>query len=106
MVDSDDKDQYKQAFIERVKRARGSTGKKQWEVALGMGVEQDEYKHWEAKRLMPHHLIARFCLQCQVDPSWLLTGYGRMKGTPAPELAHTEPDASAAPKKSRSKRVA
>lgn len=95
MPDQDQKQQYRLEFIDRVRSARESTGKKQWEIALAMGVEQDEYKHWEqlgAKgRVIPTHLIARFCFACHVDPAWLLTGHGRMKGSPAPELAHEEP---------------
>lgn len=112
MADSDDKDIYKQEFIGRVRAARGSTGKKQWEIAFAMGVEQDEYKHWEQTtargRLMPHHLIARFCFACQVDPVWLLTGHGRMKGSPRPELATAQepPAARALPKRSRARRSA
>lgn len=108
MAPTDEKELFKQQFVDRAKRARASTGKKQWEIALAMGVEQDEYKHWEGKRLMPHHLIARFCLVCQVDPIWMLTGHGKMKGTPAPqpvELAE-QPTAVAKPKRRRAKRAA
>lgn len=105
MADSDEKDQFRQEFIGRVRRARSSTGKKQWEIALAMGVEQDEYKHWESKRLMPHHLIARFSFSCQVDPIWLLTGHGKMKGSPRPELAAAieETPTRAQPKRTRAK---
>lgn len=99
MAESDEKEQYKQDFIGRVRDARASTGKKQWEIALGMGVEQDEYKHWEQTgkkgRLMPHHLIARFSFVTHVDPVWLLTGHGKMKGSPRPEPV--EPAERAAP---------
>jgi len=95
MTETDEKDAYRLEFIDRVRRARSSTGKKQWEIAHAMGVEQDEYKHWESKRLMPHHLIARFCFACQIDPTWLLTGHGRMKGAPAPEPVPQEKPVSA-----------
>lgn len=95
MADQDEKQQYRLEFIDRVRQARVSTGKKQWEIAVAMGVEQDEYKHWEQLgpkgRVIPTHLIARFCFACHVDPVWLLTGHGRMKGSPTPELAHEEP---------------
>jgi len=107
MTERDEKDSYKQGFIDRVRLARGSTGKKQWEIALAMGIEQDEYKHWEqtgAKgRLMPHHLMARFCFVCQVDPVWFLTGHGKMKGSPHPELvaAVQQPAPAAQPKRVR-----
>lgn len=95
MAEHDEKQQYKHEFVDRVRQARESTGKKQWEIALAMGVEQDEYKHWEQigvkGRVIPTHLIARFCFACHVEPVWLLTGHGRMKGSPIPELAHEEP---------------
>ncbi len=110
MADSDEKDQYKHDFIERVRAARASTGKKQWEIALAMGVEQDEYKHWEQQgksgRLIPTHLIARFCFAAHVEPVWLLTGHGKMKGSPVPELVQPVERPVAAPKRARSKRVA
>jgi hypothetical protein len=106
MTEADDKETYRTDFIDRVRRARGSTGKKQWEIALSMGVEQDEYKHWESKRLMPHHLIARFCFACHVDPVWMLTGHGRMKGTPSPELVHAASETPSKTKRARGKRVA
>lgn len=112
MAESDEKESYKQEFIGRVRLARSSAGKKQWEIALAMGIEQDEYKHWEQVtpkgRLMPHHLIARFCFASQVDPVWLLTGHGRMKGSPHPALAAAqEPVAPRAqPKRVRARRTA
>jgi hypothetical protein len=99
MTESDEKEQYKQDFIERVRTARASTGMKQWQVALAMGLDQTEYKHFEQRgakgRLIPHHLIPRFCFACHVDPNWLLTGHGRMKGTPGPELVEKPAEAVA-----------
>lgn len=112
MPDSDEKETFKQEFIARVRDARASTGKKQWEIALALGVEQDEYKHWETKgqkgRLMPHHLIARFSFVTHVDPIWLLTGHGKMKGTPLPALAAAQdrPAPVARPKRTRARRSA
>lgn len=76
MADSDVKAQYEQEFIARVKTARIATGKKQWQVAELMDIKQDQYKHFETGRVIPHHLIGRFCLICSVDPNWLLTGKG------------------------------
>lgn len=112
MAESDEKEAFKQEFIERVRDARGSTGKKQWEIALALGIEQDEYKHWEVRgrkgRLMPHHLIARFSFVTHVDPIWLLTGHGKMKGTPLPALAASQerPAAAVQPKRARARRSA
>lgn len=76
MADSDIKAQYEQEFIARVKAARIATGKKQWQVAELMGIKQDQYKHFEIGRVIPHYMIGRFCLICNIDPNWLLTGKG------------------------------
>jgi len=76
MAESEE-DQFKQEFIERVRTARIATGKKQWQVAELLNVPQDHYKHWEKSRLMPHHLIGRFCLVTNVDPVWIMTGKGQ-----------------------------
>lgn len=89
MQDSE-KDQFEQEFIQRVASARIATGLKQWQVAEAMGVPQDHYKHWEKKRVMPHHLIGRFCVITRVDPNWLLTGNGQ-KPLRAPHLVEQEP---------------
>lgn len=85
MAGTDEKEAYKLEFIERVRRARASTGQTQLKIAAAIGVEQDDYKHWESKRLIPHHLIWRFCFACGVDPIWLITGHGRMKQIPPTE---------------------
>jgi len=110
MADSDVKAQYEQEFIERVKAARIATGKKQWQVAELMGIKQDQYKHYEVTtgngRVIPHHLIGRFCLICNIDPNWLLTGKGTKPMQP-PHVVETEPDSVPKSKKAkRSKRAA
>jgi transcriptional regulator with XRE-family HTH domain len=101
MADSDEKEQYEQEFIDRVKAARIATGKKQWQVAELMGVKQDQYKHWESGRVMPHHLIGRFCLITNVDPNWLFTGRG---AKPLRATHVIEPAAEPVPKAKRAKR--
>jgi hypothetical protein len=101
MADSDEKAQYELAFIERVKAARGATGKKQWQVAHLMNIKQDQYKHYETGRVIPHHLIGRFCLICNIDPNWLLTGMGTK---PLPPLHPVETEQAPVPKASRAKR--
>lgn len=89
MADSDAKAQYEQEFIARVKAARIATGKKQWQVAELMDIKQDQYKHYETGRVIPHHLIGRFCLICSIDPNWLLTGKGSKPLQP-PHVIETE----------------
>ena len=101
MADSDAKAQYEQEFIARAKAARIATGKKQWQVAELMDIKQDQYKHYETGRVIPHHLIGRFCLICSIDPNWLITGKGAKPLQP-PQIVVTEP--AAIPKPGRAKR--
>ena len=101
MAESDEKEQYKEEFIARVRDVRISTGKKQWQVAHLMGIKQDEYKHYEVGRLLPHHLIGRFCLITNVNPIWLLTGEGPKVLQPIQLL---EPLEDPAPRRKRAKR--
>ena len=96
----DSKAQYEQEFIARAKAARLATGKKQWQVAELMGIQQAQYKHYEVGRVIPHHLIGRFCLICNIDPNWLLTGKG---AKPLPPLQPVETDRAPAPKAPRAK---
>lgn len=73
------KRQLDQAFVARVIKAREATGMTQQEVADGMGVPQDHYKHWEQKRVIPHYLIPRFCIVTRVEDGWLISGRGPMR---------------------------
>ena len=105
MAESDAKAQYAQEFIERVRTARIATGKKQWQVAELMNVKQDEYKHWEVSRTIPHHLIGRFCLICNIDPNWLITGTGQ-KPIRAMQVVNQEPEPVPKPKKAKRSKAA
>lgn len=105
MSESDLETQYKEEFTARVKAARIATGMKQWQVAEALGVPQDHYKHWEKSRLMPHHLIGRFCLVTRVDPVWIMTGHGE-KPLKALHVAASEPAPVAKPKRARSRKAA
>jgi hypothetical protein len=96
----DSKAQYEQEFIARAKAARLATGKKQWQVAELMGIQQAQYKHYEVGRVIPHHLIGRFCLICNIDPNWLLTGKGAKPLQP-PQVVASE--VTAIPKAKRVK---
>jgi hypothetical protein len=51
--------------------------------------------------VIPHHLIGRFCLICNIDPNWLITGKGP-KPLPPPHLV--PPDPAAIPKPASAKR--
>lgn len=109
MSESDAKDQYEQEFIARVKAARIATGKKQWQVAELMGIKQDQYKHYEVTtgkgRVIPHHLIGRFCLVCSIDPNWLITGKGPKPLQP-PHIVEREPESVPKPKRTRRSKAA
>lgn len=107
MAESDVEVQYKQEFTARVKASRIATGMKQWQVAEALGVPQDYYKHWEKGRLMPHHLIGRFCIVCRIDPVWLMTGHGA-KPLKSLHLATSEEPIRAVgkAKKARARKVA
>lgn len=109
MAALDIEEQFKEQFIERVRQARASTGLSQVKIAEALGVPQDRYKWWEQLgekgRLMPHHLMPRFCTICRVDYVWLGTGHGKMKAAEpvAPEEA---PIPAPKVKKTRGKRAA
>lgn len=109
MTDSDAKAQYEQEFIARVKAARIATGKKQWQVAELMGIKQDQYKHYEIVtgkgRVIPHHLIGRFCLICSIDPAWLMTGKGAKPLQP-PHMVDTEDVPIPRPRRARRSKAA
>jgi len=55
-------------FAQRVKRAREARGLTQSQVAKGLGIKQDRYKHYEINRYLPHDMIEAFCLICDVGP--------------------------------------
>lgn len=105
MADSVLKTQYDQELIARVKAARIATGKKQWQVAELLGIKQDQYKHYEVGRPIPHHLIGRFCLICSIDPNWLLTGKGA-KPLQATHIVAEEPAPVRKPKRAKRSRAA
>lgn len=95
MAESETEAQYKQAFTRRIAEARVALGWKQWQMAEALGMPQDKYKQYEGRSLLPHHLIRRFCLIARVNMEWLITGQGKMKLAPLPEVV---PDIQPAPR--------
>ena len=61
-------------------------GWKQWQMAEALGMPQDKYKQYEGRSLLPHHLVRRFCLIARVDLEWLMTGQGKMRMAPLPDM--------------------
>ena len=105
MAESDKEAEYKQEFIERVRHARIDAALKQWQVAKNLGIPQDHYKHYEVLkdgkgRIMPHHLLAQFCLVCRVNLEWLIAGTGKKAWQP---LTVTSSTSEAAPKRRRTR---
>lgn len=70
------KSTYKSAFLARVVAARKQRYETQDAAATALGLEQDTYKQYESRSLMPHHMIPRFTAICGVSMDWLLTGKG------------------------------
>lgn len=69
---------FKRAFIARIKAARKAKGATQAEMADMLGLPgQDHYKQYEGRSLLPHHLVVKFCMICDVDVTYLYTGQGR-----------------------------
>jgi len=98
MADSDTEAQFKQEFTKRVKEARIARGWKQWQAGEALGIPQDQYKQYEGRSLMPHHMIGRFCLVTRVDYEWMLTGRGKR---PIKQLEVIEEPSRAEPKQKR-----
>ena len=65
---------FKKAFTARVKAARMATGRTQQEMADELGLAQDRYKQYEGRTLMPHELLLRFSVICDLDPGYFFTG--------------------------------
>jgi hypothetical protein len=70
---------YELQFLARTFAARNVTGKTQAKFAdlLQKGMEQDFYKQYETRSMLPHELIDRFLELTGVDPIWLFGGRGK-----------------------------
>lgn len=74
------KDEYREAFVARVREAREAAGYSQDEMATLLGIEKDAYRRYEGPRsnqpptLMPQDLITKFCIACHISERWLLSG--------------------------------
>jgi hypothetical protein len=72
--------EYRERFLARVKAARealqDSEGKKlsQAKMAALLGLEQDHYKQFETRSMMPLHLLVEFCRHTDQHPWYMLTG--------------------------------
>lgn len=62
---------FKRAFTRRTAEARTKANLTQEEIAVLLNIPQDKYKHYEKRSLLPHYLIANFCIATRIEPSWL-----------------------------------
>lgn len=74
VASSIEKAAYALAFIRRTQMARFDTDYTQKAIADLLGIEQDLYKTYETRSLIPHYLIPRFCAVCNISIHWLMTG--------------------------------
>lgn len=75
------KSAYRRNFIARTRRARESTGFSQERLAglLEDGMKQDKYAKYEIRTCLPPEYIDRFCVICNIDIYWFITGQGQMR---------------------------
>lgn len=93
---------YKIAFLERTRaamEARSYTQEGMAELLLGSRKKQAIFNKYVTRTPLPHYLIPKFCLICQIPVDWLMDIDGTSLATNVP--------APPAPKKSgRARRVA
>jgi ribosome-binding protein aMBF1 (putative translation factor) len=65
---------FRRDFLMRVRQAREMTGWNQRQMAEALGIPLKNYESYETRTLMPHHLIARFCLLTHISIYFLFTG--------------------------------
>jgi len=106
MTEQETEAQFKQSFTKRVKEARKALGWKQWEMAEALDMQQDKYKQYEGRSMLPHHLLGRFCLITHVNPEWLLTGHGKKLLKPLEIVESEAPAKPRAARKAKSSRAA
>lgn len=68
------------AFIRRTKLAREARYDTQNPICELLGIPQGKYKHYEKRTPLPYRFILKFCLACDIDILWLLTGEEKYKG--------------------------
>jgi DNA-binding transcriptional regulator YiaG len=69
-----EEEEYKEAFISRVKAARARHYKSVPKFAKLLGVPYETYKKYEGRSYLPHYLIERFCALTHVTITHLITG--------------------------------
>ena len=62
---------YEKGFVHRVRIARESAGYSREEMAKILGVKVDTYARYEARTMMPHHLLPIFVEKTEISFSYL-----------------------------------
>jgi len=75
MVEWGDRALFAAQFIARVRAAREESFSES-EMEMLLGLPKGSYRTFETHRLLPHHLILRFCLFTGIDIVELFGGYG------------------------------
>jgi transcriptional regulator with XRE-family HTH domain len=65
---------FKMEFCERIALARSHKHWTQQQMADALGIELSAYQKYEKRSLLPHDLVYRFCLICDIELDWLFTG--------------------------------
>jgi transcriptional regulator with XRE-family HTH domain len=71
-------DNFRSDFCARTARARLAKNWTQQQMADALAVELSTYQKYEKRTPLPHHLVYRFCLICEVEMEWLFTGRSRL----------------------------
>lgn len=96
MADRMSETEEKLAFIRRVRLARMARFDTQKPICTILGIEQDVYKHYEKRSVLPHRFIPKFIAATGVDYDWLLAGEG--KGPAVENIPKHVPRRGRAPK--------
>jgi hypothetical protein len=102
--------EYRDEFLGRVKAARKAltdteTGKRlsQRKMAEMLGLEQDHYKQYESRSMMPLYILVEFCRRTDQHPWYMLTGQSASSSPGTVHLAvpmNVRPIRPSKPKKS------
>lgn len=65
---------FKQAFIDRIRKSREATGWNQREMAEALHIPLKNYESYETRSLLPHYLVAQFARIARVPIEYLFTG--------------------------------
>lgn len=65
---------FNQALCARVRALRDEKGWTAEQMATALGIPAERYRKYESRSPLPAYLMERFCLICDTDLSYLITG--------------------------------